>query len=692
MGQHSLYIASVESGSGSFSIALGLMELLQRNYGRVAFFKPLIKQNDSDIVTMIEHYGLSQKFPQSYGYDIDTFLQLAAKDINRVYEGLIEKYNTLAKEYDFVLIQGVSKDFISKIVDFDINFALAKHLASAFIPVLNAENKTPTHIIEDIRIEADHIRRHRCSHFATFVNKVAPARLPALQKEIGKIAREYELYLLPENEQLGALSISEVVDALQCRRIHGRKRGLKRLIHGIALVSERVEHFIAEVKAQSLIVTSSDRSDIVLAALNMAYAKGMPTVAGILLTGKQPLPEAVARLINGYEDLPIPVLQMPGDAFTAAQKIVRLKPKIGLHNKNKIALSNGIFFNAVDTGVLEQKLREGRDESVTPLMFQYGLFERAKAKKKTIILPESEDERILKACEILLHRGIVSIILVGQRRRIEHDCALHGVDIGGARIIDPAEFEQVELLADNLYEKRKHKGLHKQQALEIMKTDPTYFATAMVDAGFADGMVSGAIHTTADTVRPALQLIKTQPGVEVVSSVFFMCLETRVLVYGDCAINKDPDAGELAAIAVSSAHSARRFGIEPRVAMLSYSTGDSGSGEMIEKVKRATALAKQRAPEFPIEGPLQYDAAIDQSVGEQKMPGSAVAGKATVFIFPDLNTGNNTYKAVQRSSGAVAIGPVLQGLNKPVNDLSRGCRVEDIVNTVAITAIQAQGE
>lgn len=222
-------------------------------------------------------------------------------------------------------------------------------------------------------------------------------------------------------------------------------------------------------------------------------------------------------------------------------------------------------------------------------------------------------------------------------------------------------------------------------------TDISYFGTMMVHLGIADGMVSGAAHTTAHTIRPSFEIIKTQPGVSTVSSVFLMCLSDRVLAYGDCAVVPDPTAEQLADIAISSAQTASQFGIDPRIAMLSYSTGDSGSGADVDKVRSATKLVRERRPDLLVEGPIQYDAAIEQSVADKKMPDSAVAGKATVFIFPDLNTGNNTYKAVQRSAGAIAVGPVLQGLNKPVNDLSRGALVEDIVNTVAITAIQAQG-
>jgi phosphate acetyltransferase len=322
-------------------------------------------------------------------------------------------------------------------------------------------------------------------------------------------------------------------------------------------------------------------------------------------------------------------------------------------------------------------------------MFEYNLFERARSNRKKIVLPESDDERILRATEILLRRDVVDIILLGNKDEIEHKSASLGLDISKAEIVCPCESPLMDTYVEEFYELRKKKGLSKEAAKDAMM-HVTYFATMMVHMGHADGMVSGAIHTTGDTIRPALQIIKTKPGISTVSSIFFMCLDTKVLVYGDCAVNQDPNASELAQIAISSSDTAKMFGIDPKVAMLSYSTGSSGQGDDVEKVREATRLVKEMRSDVFVDGPMQYDAAIDPKVAKKKLPNSEVAGKANIFIFPDLNTGNNTYKAVQRSSNAVAIGPVLQGLKKPVNDLSRGCLIVDIVNTVAITVIQAQ--
>ena len=362
-------------------------------------------------------------------------------------------------------------------------------------------------------------------------------------------------------------------------------------------------------------------------------------------------------------------------------------------DERKIARALAAFERNVDDETLAGKIVTTETKVLTPKMFEYRLLQRARRHKQHIVLPEATDERILRATEILRSRDIVDITLLGDEDAVRAKIREYSLRLEDVPIVCPYASGKFDEYIEAFYEMRKHKGITLENARDIMN-DLTYYATMMVHKGDADGMVSGAVHTTADTVRPAFQIIKTRPGVSVVSSVFFMCLSDRVLVYGDCAVNPNPTATQLAEIALSSAHTAEIFGVEPRVAMLSYSTGDSGSGEDVDRVREATSLVKEMAkehhPGLKIEGPIQYDAATDMAVARTKMPGSEVAGQATVFIFPDLNTGNNTYKAVQRTAKAVAIGPVLQGLNKPVNDLSRGCLVSDVLNTIAITAIQAQ--
>jgi phosphate acetyltransferase len=354
-----------------------------------------------------------------------------------------------------------------------------------------------------------------------------------------------------------------------------------------------------------------------------------------------------------------------------------------------VATALGLFERHVNVDELASRIELTRSDRVTPLMFEYELIERARADRQRIVLPEGTDDRVLEATQLLLRRDVVDLVLLGDVDAVRTRADMLGLDLGDTPIIDPSTASERDDYARRYHELRSHKGITLEQAHDTI-ADVSYFGTMMVHVGAVDGMVSGAAHTTGHTIRPAFEFIKTREGVDVVSSVFFMLLPDRVLVYGDCAVNPNPTAEQLADIAISSAATAARFGIEPLVAMLSYSTGESGSGEDVDRVREATMLARQRRPDLKIDGPIQYDASIDPSVARTKMPGSEVAGHATVFIFPDLNTGNNTYKAVQRSAGAGAIGPVLQGLNKPVNDLSRGCTVADIVNTVAITAIQAQ--
>jgi phosphate acetyltransferase len=450
-------------------------------------------------------------------------------------------------------------------------------------------------------------------------------------------------------------------------------------------------HFLDHLEEGSLVIASGDRSDIMIGALLADAATSYPGVAGVILTGGfKPAPQ-VLRLFAGLRRSPVPILCVTTDTFMTATNVNSLDVGIDPDNQRKIAGALGVFESHVDLSRMESAIAVMRSSRVTPLMFQHDLLSRARAKRRHIVLPEGTEERVLRAAEIIRLRDVVDITLLGTADEIEEKITGLGLSLGGVNIIDPATSKLREDFGQTYFEFRKHKGISLEMALDAM-TDVSYFGTMMVHRGVADGMVSGAVHTTQHTIRPALEFVRTRPGCSIVSSVFFMCLPDRVLVYGDCAINPDPNAEQLADIAVSSAETAQSFGIEPRVAMLSYSTGESGKGADVDKVKEATRIAKQLRPDLKIEGPIQYDAAIDPDVARVKLPGSEVAGRATVFIFPDLNAGNNAYKAVQRAANAIAIGPVLQGLNKPVNDLSRGCTVADIVNTIAITAIQAQWE
>jgi phosphate acetyltransferase len=448
-------------------------------------------------------------------------------------------------------------------------------------------------------------------------------------------------------------------------------------------------NFLDNLQESSLIITPGDRSDMILGSILSDSSNTYPQIAGLLLSGNlKPAPQ-IERLIKGLSTAPVPVFMVDTDTFTTAINASAVPGVIVPGSKRKIAAALGIVEEYVNLSELEKRISGTPSMGITPLMFEYELIKRAKSEKQHIVMPEGSDERVLRASEILNLRGVVALTLLGQPDEIRQKISNLGLSLEEVKIVDPAESEMRETFAQTYYELRRHKGISEQMAYDTM-ADVSYFGTMMVHRGEADGMVSGAVHTTQHTIRPSFEIIKTKPDCSIVSSVFLMCLADRVLVFGDCAVNPNPTSEQLADIAISSAETARMFGIEPCVAMLSYSTGESGKGADVDIVREATQIAKKLRPDLKLEGPMQYDAAVDTGVAEAKMPGSDVAGNATVLVFPDLNTGNNTYKAVQRSASAVAIGPVLQGLNKPVNDLSRGCTISDIVNTVAITAVQAQ--
>jgi len=691
MHPKSIYIASSKPRAGSLIIAIGLMEMLKGRFKRVAYFRPIItnkKERDSDIDFMLEHFGLDIPYEDCIGFTINEYLEAYADDREeKLFEALFEKIDRLRKTYDFILIEGYPRTVFASALDFDLNLEIAKNIDTAFIPVLNAKDKTVESILNEIQFTADAIREEECIHLATFVNRCDPESIDEIKNHISD--EEYEVYLLPEVKELDTPIIREVQEALNAELIMGKPEQLEHLVIRKKIAAMGVENYLERISDGSLVIVPGDRVDIILATMLSFYGKNHPNAAGIVLSGGLKPSKNVMELLEDIDENTLPILSVKSDSYQTAIALNNVEAVMRPQNKRKITLAKGIFDAAVNKEAIAERFNKSSSDIMTPMMFEYRLFERARSNRQRIVLPESSDERILRATEILLRRDIVDIILLGNEKEINHQSALLRLDISRATIINPCKSRLREAFSQKFYTLRKKKGLTLKAARDAME-HPNYFATMMIQEGMADGMVSGATHTTADTVRPALQIIKTKPGISIVSSIFFMCLDTKVLIYGDCAVNLDPDAEELAQIAISSANTAAQFGIEPRVAMLSYSTGDSGSGPDVEKVRKATHIAQSLRPDLLIEGPIQYDAAIDKKVAAKKLPGSKVAGKATVFIFPDLNTGNNTYKAVQRSTGALAIGPVLQGLRLPVNDLSRGCLVDDIVNTVAITAIQAQ--
>ncbi len=684
----SLYISSHEKGAGNLIISMGLMEFLKGTFLKVAFFRPFVEHNTCD--WDIDRSQLDFESKESYGYSVQEAEKLIAENkITFLIENLIEKYKKLEENYDFVIVQGLHQDAFSSVLNIDINLEIAKNLGSSYCIILKANGKNKETILDEIVIESKAIQLSGCTHFATFINRVDEDIIPLLQLELKKQKNIIPVYFLKEVEELGKPTISEIKYHLECRVILGEKKDFKRIVKQVKIAAMQLEHFLTYIEDDDLIIVPGDRADIIVGAMTSIFSKSYPNIAGVLLTGGIDPNSSIIKLLDGFTNFPFPIMITNDNTYQTALKVSNIKAELTVDNERKIALAMGLFNSSVNIKDFTENIIKSKSSVITPVMFEYSLFQKARENKKRIVLPEALDERILRACEIVLRRDVVDIILLGDEKQIRQKSAILGLDIEKATIVNPLTSELKEEFGKVFYELRKHKGIVYEVALETMLLK-SYFGTMMVYLGLADGMVSGAIHTTQETIRPALQIIKTKPNIPIVSSLFFMCLQTNVLVYADCAVNQDPNASELALIAISSADSAISFGITPKIAMLSYSTGNSGQGKDVEKVIEATKIVKEMRPDLLIEGPIQYDAAVDIDVAKLKLPNSQVAGEATIFIFPDLNTGNNTYKAVQRSSGAVAIGPILQGLKKPINDLSRGCLVADIVNTIIITAIQAK--
>jgi len=690
MKTKSLYIAGQEKNSGTLFVSMGMMELVKRNVHRVAFFRPIIYDKsvkESDISFILERYKLDIEYDLCYGFDISEVEEMIAKgDDTQLIEALITQFKKLEDSYDFVVCEGIHHSLFTTTMSYDLNVSIAKNFASPYINIINAKDKSVKEIYEDIMIENKYIEEQGCVHFATFINRVVPSHIVSLEQQLESIP--YTCFLLEELEELNLPTIEDVIEGLQAQAILLNEHDHTRIIRGVKVAAMSLNNFLDHIEEDDLVIVPADRSEIILGLFGALHSNAYPNISAIVFPFSMELHVNIAKLLHGLDSFQIPILSASGDTYQTAQKVMQVHAKLRVESERKIALALGLFTKSVDVRMLERKIATTYNEIMTPQMFEYKLFAMAQANKKTIVLPESNDERVLRAAEIILRRDVANIILLGEEKVLKETYLRLGLNLDKAKIINPNDETLVEEFTQAFFTMRKHKGLTLDVARDTM-SHISYFATMMVALGYADGMVSGAVHSTADTMRPALQIIKTKEGVSVVSSVFFMCMATKVLVYGDCAINQDPDANTLADIAIASAHTAELFGIMPKVAMLSYSTGESGSGADVQKVREATLLAKQKVANLLIEGPIQYDAAINKEVAEKKLPNSPVAGEANVFIFPDLNTGNNTYKAVQRSSGAVAIGPIIQGLRKPINDLSRGCLVADIVNTVAITAIQA---
>jgi phosphate acetyltransferase len=698
----SIYITSAEGHTGKSTIALGVLDALMRVSPRVGVFRPIARSSDErDYVLelMLSHDGVDLDYDDCVGVTYDD----VREDPDGALATIVSRFKAVQAQCDAVVIVGSDYTAVASPAELGYNARIAANLGAPVLLVLSGRDqqrqaeqlgtttaRTPGQVGQMASLAFAELVDERAELFAVVVNRAEP---DALDSTIACVRaaqpKPTPVWAVPEDRLLVAPSMRGIQRAVEGRLLRGDPALLDREALDVVVSGMSMVNVLPRITDGAVLIIAADRTEVLLAALLASASGTFPQIAGIVLNGPFELPEPIGRLLDGFA-AGIPIITTDLGTFETATRIMSTRGRMSTESLQRYERALAMFQTHVDITELTVQLGLAHSSVVTPLMFEYGLMERARANRRRIVLPEGDDDRILRAASILLARGVADLVILGDVEETRARAASLGLDISAAEAISPTDPDLVQRFAVEYARLRAHKGITLQQAADAV-TDVSYFGTMMVHLGLADGMVSGAAHTTAHTIRPSFEIIKTRPGVDVVSSVFLMALADRVLVYGDCAVIPDPTSAQLADIAISSAATARRFGIEPRVAMLSYSTGESGSGADVDKVRQATALVRERAPELLVEGPIQYDAAADAAVAAAKLPGSQVAGRATVFVFPDLNTGNNTYKAVQRSAGAVAMGPVLQGLNKPINDLSRGAQVEDIVNTVAITAIQAQG-
>lgn len=689
----SLYIAAASARAGKGLAALGVMDVLARKVGRIGLFRPITpgyEERDALIEMLIAQYNLDIEYEDVCPFDYDDFAEsISQGQTEKVISQVVDAYNKIKNKYDFVLIIG--SDFLgaASATELELNAMFATNLGSPVLLVVSGNDLTP----DEVATSAGHARHalteNGCSIVATIINRVSPNDRDSVLTTMAKHEEINEpVYVLREVQVLSALTVDEIAAGLNGKIVSGEGPDLQREVDKYVAGSGHVPMVLGLLDAGVLLVAAGDRDDLAVAAAAVASSPEMPSPAGLVLTCGV-IPDAVTMKL--LESSHLPVIAVEDDTYQTLHKLDQIPGQIRTGSRRKIAAALAEFTAGVATDELEKHIQLSETVVITPLMFTVSILEKARSVKKHIVLPEGSDERILRAADELLHGGIVDLTILGKVEEIKSLAGHLGIDISAASLIDPEVSDKRKEFADEYAKLRAHKGIGWQDAFDRM-SDPSYFGTMLVHMGYADGMVSGATHTTAETIRPALEVIKTVPGVSLVSSTFLMCMPDKVLAFADCAVNPDPNASQLAEIAQSTAATAQAFGITPRIAMLSYSTGDSGTGADVEKVRQATEILQKAHPELPIAGPIQYDAAVDAGVAQSKMPGNPVAGQATVLIFPDLNSGNTAYKAVQRSSNAIAVGPVLQGLKKPVNDLSRGCTIPDIVSTVAITAIQAQNQ
>ncbi|MCX4643101.1 MULTISPECIES: phosphate acetyltransferase [unclassified Streptomyces] len=684
----SVYVTGIDRGDGRQVVELGVMELLTRQVDRVGVFRPLVHDGPDRLFDLLRaRYRLSQDPATVYGLDYHEASAVQAEQgTDELVSRLVERFHQVARDYEVVLVLGTDFADTQLPDELAVNARLANEFGASVIPVVGGRKQTPESVHAETRNAYRAYEVLGCDVLAMVVNRVAAQDREEIRESL-TAHLPVPTYVLPDEPALSAPTVSQIAQALGGEVLLGDDAGLARDALDFVFGGAMLPAFIKALTPGCLVVTPGDRADLVVGSL-AAHSAGTPPIAGVLLTLDERPGEEILTLSDRLAP-GTPVVAVKGGSFPTAGELFAMEGKLNAATPRKAETALGLFERWVDTTGLLERVSAPSSDRVTPMMFEHKLLERARADKRRVVLPEGTEERVLRAADVLLRRGVCDLTLLGPVEQIRKKAADLGVDLVDSQLIDPVTSGLRDRFAAQYAQLRAHKGVTVELAYDVV-ADVNYFGTLMVQGGLADGMVSGSVHSTAATIRPAFEIIKTKPDAAIVSSVFFMCLADKVLVYGDCAVNPDPDAQQLADIAVQAAATAEQFGVDPRIAMLSYSTGTSGSGADVDKVRKATELVRERRSDLKIEGPIQYDAAVEPSVAATKLPGSEVAGQASVLIFPDLNTGNNTYKAVQRSARAIAVGPVLQGLRKPVNDLSRGALVQDIVNTVAITAIQAQ--
>lgn len=684
-----VYVCASAPGAGKSLVTLGLVDIMHRHSDKVGFYRPIVNMvdpaQDPVVLMMREMYGLRDAVCCGGIGLAEASRRVAAGRGDEIDAEAAARFSKITKLCDVVVVDGSDLRGYDAASEFALNAHLANALGLPVVAVVGADGMGASETVDAVDVTRKRLDSFHCSLLAVMVNR-ADAGLSAETRRTMRLGvRGRPVYVIPETAAISRPTVSDVSLALGLVQLGGNAE-LDRDVRAVKVAAMTVGNFLTELVAGALVIVPGDRADVILASLACGYSPEFPIPSGMILTDGLAPDASVLPLL---ERAPFPIFVDGHDTYTTAHAVAGVRGEIHTGRRRKVAAALGAWSKCVDEGELLDRFSLPLPATMTPLRFLNDLIERARLQRRRIVLAEGTEPRVLRAAEILHRRDVCDLTVLGNEALIRELSAAQGTDLAGVDIVDPATSGLRGRFVAEYQRLRAHKAVGLARAREAM-LEGSYFGTMMVHLGLADGMVSGAAHTTADTIRPALEFIGTRAGVRSVSSVFFMLFPDHVLVYGDCAVIPVPTPEQLADIAMASAATAAQFGVDPKVAMLSYSTGISGEGSSVDLVRRATELVRSARPELAVDGPLQYDAAVDASIARLKRQTSAVAGAATVLIFPDLNTGNNTYKAVEQSSGAIAVGPILQGLRKPINDLSRGSTVEDIVNTVAITAVQAQ--